>query len=235
MRADPDRARLAVEALTRVRADAWARGDRPQGKRGYREASASWGSTAGSPRGAASASERSDEPWRARAGSAGPPGESGFAGRGAWGVGVYPPENRDPQPLTAAMGGLLSARGWRQRVAVGAVFGRWAEVVGSEVAAHTRPAAFEDGELVVIADSAAWATQVRLLAPQLLRRLGAELGAGTVRRVRVQGPTGTGRRHVRLSQPQESVTTAKMKGSHKAHARGAPVASCSRDGVQLVV
>jgi predicted nucleic acid-binding Zn ribbon protein len=229
VRADPDRARLAAEALTRVRADAWARGDRPQGgPRGY-------GPTAGGPRGAASASERSGEPWRGRPGSAGSPGEHGFAGRGAWGVGVYPPESRDPQPLTAAMGGLLSARGWRQRAAVGAVFGRWAEVVGSEVAAHTRPAAFEDGELVVMADSAAWATQVRLLAPQLLRRLGAELGAGTVRRVRVQGPTGTGRRHVRLSQPQESVTTAKMKGSHKAHARGAPVASCSRDGVQLVV
>ena len=149
---------------------------------------------------------------------------------------MYPPESRDPQPLTAAMGGLLSARGWRQRAAVGAVFGRWAEVVGAEVAAHTRPGAFEDGELVVVADSAAWATQVRLLAPQLLRRLGAELGAGTVRRVRVQGPTGTtGRRHVRLSQPQESVTTAKIKGSHKAHARGAPVASCCRMELQLVV
>jgi predicted nucleic acid-binding Zn ribbon protein len=209
VRADQNRARLAVEALNRVRADAWARGDRPQGRGGYRN-------TAGGPRGAASASERSferpDEPWRVRAGSADPPGEPGFAGRGAWGVGLYPPESRDPQPLTAAMGGLLSARGWRQRAAVGAVFGRWAEVVGAEVAAHTRPTAFDDGELVVLADSTAWATQVRLLAPQLLRRLGAELGAGTVRRVRVQGPTGTtGRRHVRLSPPQESVTTAKIK------------------------
>lgn len=177
------------------------------------------------------------DPEAERAGPAGELGSMARApgSRGVWGVGVYPPESRDPQPLTAAMGGLLSARGWRQRAAVGAVFGRWAEVVGAEVAAHTRPAAFENGELVVIADSAAWATQVRLLAPQLLRRLGAELGAGTVHRVRVQGPTGTGRRHVRLSKPQESVTTAKMKGSHKAHARGAPVASCSRDGVQLVV
>jgi len=209
VRADQDRVRLAVEALTRVRADAWARGDRPQGFGGHRNTSGGW-------RGAASVSERPDEPWRARGGSAGQPGESGFAGRGAWGVGVYPPDSRahrdDPQPLTAAMGGLLSARGWRQRAAVGAVFGRWAEVVGAEVAAHTRPTAFDDGELVVLADSTAWATQVRLLAPQLLRRLGAELGAGTVRRVRVQGPTGTtGRRHVRLSQPQESVTTAKIK------------------------
>ena len=38
------------------------------------------------------------------------------------------------------------------------------------------------------ADSTAWATQVRLLAPQLVRRLNAELGDGTVRRVKVRGP-----------------------------------------------
>ncbi len=97
------------------------------------------------------------------------------------------PRREDPQPLGTALGGLLSARGWRQRAAVGGVFGGWAEIVGPQLAAHTRPESFADGELVVSADSAAWATQVRLLAPQLLRRLAEELGAGTVRRVRVRG------------------------------------------------
>jgi predicted nucleic acid-binding Zn ribbon protein len=92
------------------------------------------------------------------------------------------------------MGGLLSARGWRQRAAVGAVFGGWAEIVGPQLAAHTKPESFEDGELVVLADSAAWATQVRLLAPQLLRRLAEELGAGTVRKVRVRAPSGPARK-----------------------------------------
>ena len=43
------------------------------------------------------------------------------------------------------------------------MFGRWDQLVGADVAAHTRPERFSDGELVVIADSAAWATQVRLL------------------------------------------------------------------------
>jgi predicted nucleic acid-binding Zn ribbon protein len=56
------------------------------------------------------------------------------------------------------------------------------------VAAHTRPDRFTDGELVVIADSAAWATQMRLLATPLLRRLNTELGHGTVTRVVVRGP-----------------------------------------------
>ena len=68
------------------------------------------------------------------------------------------------------------------------VFGRWEQIVGPEVAAHTRPDRFGDGELLVIADSTAWATQVRLLAATLVRRLNEELGDGTVRRVVVRGP-----------------------------------------------
>jgi len=88
------------------------------------------------------------------------------------------------------MGGLLSSRGWRQRAAMGTVFGEWKRIVGADLAAHTKPESFDEGELLISADSPAWATQVRLLAPDLLRRLGAELGHGVVHRVRVSGPTG---------------------------------------------
>jgi len=72
--------------------------------------------------------------------------------------------------------------------AIGSVFGCWAEIVGPALAAHTRPDSFADGELALTADSTAWATAVRLFAPQLLRRLAAGLGDGTVRRVKVRGP-----------------------------------------------
>ena len=98
------------------------------------------------------------------------------------------PRREDPQPLVSAIGGLLDTRGWQQRAAMGSVFGRWAEIVGHDLAAHTRPDSFADGELVVTADSTAWATQVRLLAPVLVRRLNIELGDGSVRRVKVRGP-----------------------------------------------
>src|SRR5215472_3786659 len=75
------------------------------------------------------------------------------------------PRRADPQPLTSAIDGLLHARGWQQQAAMGSVFGRWAEIVGQDLAAHTRPDSFADSELVVTADSTAWATQLRLLAP----------------------------------------------------------------------
>jgi predicted nucleic acid-binding Zn ribbon protein len=96
----------------------------------------------------------------------------------------------DPEPLNDAIGALLDAHGWREAAAVGSVFGRWAEIVGPELAAHTRPDSLADGELTVTADSTAWATQVRLLAAHLVRRLNAELGDGAVQRVRVRGPAG---------------------------------------------
>lgn len=100
----------------------------------------------------------------------------------------------DPQLFNTAIGGLLESHGWHDRVAMGSVFGRWAEIVGADLAAHTKPDSFADGELAVIADSTAWATQVRLLAPMLVKRLNEEVGNGSVRRVRVRGPQPPRRR-----------------------------------------
>jgi len=52
------------------------------------------------------------------------------------------------------------------------------------------PETFEDGVLVVRADSTAWATNLTLLVPQLLGRLEQEVGVDVVRRVQVLGPAG---------------------------------------------
>jgi predicted nucleic acid-binding Zn ribbon protein len=102
--------------------------------------------------------------------------------------------NEDPQPLAAAIDGLIDENGWALAAATGSVFGRWPQIVGPELAAHTAPESLSDGELTISADSTAWATQVRLLARQLVRRLNVELGDGVVRRVRVRGPVTAQRR-----------------------------------------
>lgn len=95
----------------------------------------------------------------------------------------------DPTAFGPAIRELLAARGWQERAAVGGVFGRWPQIVGPELAEHTKPETFEDGVLVIAADSASWATQVRLLAANLVKRLNEDLGHGTVRRVKVVGPS----------------------------------------------
>ena len=97
-------------------------------------------------------------------------------------------ESGDPQLFGRAIAELLADRGWERQAAVGGVFGRWPEIVGPDLAAHTKPESFDDGEVVIVADSTAWATQVRLLARTLVRRLNEELGDGTVTRVKVKGP-----------------------------------------------
>lgn len=94
----------------------------------------------------------------------------------------------DPQLFGRAISDLLADRGWEESAAVGGVFGRWSEIVGPDLAAHTKPETFEDGEVLIAADSTAWATQVRLLARTLVRRLNEELGDGTVKKVKVRGP-----------------------------------------------
>ncbi len=47
---------------------------------------------------------------------------------------------------------------------------------------------------MVRTDSTAWATQLTLLAPALVRRLNEELGDGTVLVIDVLGPRAPGRR-----------------------------------------
>ena len=98
------------------------------------------------------------------------------------------PDDRDPQLLGAAMDRLVASHGWELDLKVQGVFGRWAELVGSEVADHCTPEAFADGRLVVRTDSTAWATQLKLLAPAIVRRLNEDLGHGTVTVIEVLGP-----------------------------------------------
>lgn len=120
------------------------------------------------------------------------------------------PDDRDPQTLDSTLGRLIAEQGWGSDVRVHGVFARWDAMVGREVAQHVRPVSYvrEDGEagaaggrLVVQTDSTAWATQMRLLAPTVVRRLNEELGDGTVRVIDVQGPNvpswKRGRRSVR--------------------------------------
>jgi predicted nucleic acid-binding Zn ribbon protein len=98
------------------------------------------------------------------------------------------PDDRDPQLLDATLSRLVDDHGWDLDLRVHGVFGRWGELVGGEVAQHCTPETFADGRLVVRTDSTAWATQLRLLAPTLVRRLNEELGHGTVTVIDVQGP-----------------------------------------------
>jgi predicted nucleic acid-binding Zn ribbon protein len=105
------------------------------------------------------------------------------------GPGVHP---RDPLTVSSTMASLFRDRGWVQEVSVGGVVGRWRDVVGDQIADHCTPETFADGVLVVRTDSSAWAQQLKMLAPQLVRRMSEDVGEGVVTDVRVLGPAGPG-------------------------------------------
>jgi predicted nucleic acid-binding Zn ribbon protein len=103
--------------------------------------------------------------------------------------------SREPRLIGAAVADVLRARGWDGRLAAARVVARWPEVVGDVVAAHCQPSRLEeDGTLQVVADSAAWATQLAYLQGKLLDRLSTECGPGIVRRIQVRTNDGRTRR-----------------------------------------
>ncbi len=95
---------------------------------------------------------------------------------------------REPQGLSNIVGRLVKERGWTAPVAVGSVMARWNQLVGADISAHCQPESFADTTIAVRCDSTAWATQLRLLSPNLLARFDAELGQGVVTKIHVIGP-----------------------------------------------
>ena len=94
------------------------------------------------------------------------------------------PDDRDPQLISDTVERIVDQHGWELNLRVHGIFGRWAELVGDQVAQHTTPESFEDG---------------KLLAPTVVRRLNEELGHGTVTLIEVRGPEGPSWKKGRLS------------------------------------
>ncbi|HWC35562.1 MAG TPA: DciA family protein [Mycobacteriales bacterium] len=123
----------------------------------------------------------------ARRTSARNPAEATWSGAG--------PDARDPARLGDAVHDLVRDRSWERTLTAAGLLPRWADIVGADIAAHCRPERLTDGELTCVAESTAWATQLRLLNRQLLARIAAEVGDGVVTRLRVHGPTAPDWRH----------------------------------------
>src|SRR5699024_11505020 len=87
---------------------------------------------------------------------------------------------------------FLAQRGWKEPVAVGSVLADWASIVGPQIAENTEVEKFENAQLVLRASSTAWATQLRLLTPQLMHTFDEVLGTGVITKLEIKGPGGSG-------------------------------------------
>jgi predicted nucleic acid-binding Zn ribbon protein len=118
------------------------------------------------------------------------------------------PDTRDPQSLGGATRDLAKKQGWSSRVAEGAVFGQWPSVVGDHIADHATPTGLRDGVLSVVAESTAWATQLRIIQKQVLAKIAAVLGDGVVTSLKITGPVAPswrkGPRHIAGRGPRDT-------------------------------
>jgi hypothetical protein len=67
-----------------------------------------------------------------------------------------------------------------------ALLRRWPDIVGPDVAAHTRLDSVRDGVAVIVADGPIWASQLRFLETAIVDGATGVVGPGVVREVRVR-------------------------------------------------
>ena len=94
----------------------------------------------------------------------------------------------DPQPLNAILNELVTARDWRQGIAEGSLFTEWVDVVGQDVGTHSTPISLVDGLLTIKATSSAWATQLTLMASNLLQTISNSAPGALVEEIVVLPP-----------------------------------------------
>ena len=118
------------------------------------------------------------------------------------------PDARDPVRFGEMISRVVAERGWQDTTAAASVLANWDRLVGPEIADHCRPTSLQDGELVLVAESSAWATQLRLMTRTLVARLAERAGPGVVETVVVRGPVQAdwrkGPRRVRGRGPRDT-------------------------------
>lgn len=80
---------------------------------------------------------------------------------------------------------LVVKRGWQERMALGRLKARWAEIVGEQVAARSEPIRLEDGRLTIRVEGGAWAAELALLGSTLANSAAHFLGPGRIQEVAV--------------------------------------------------
>ena len=91
-----------------------------------------------------------------------------------------------PKPLSVSLERLMTAMEAPPVDAVAAVFSRWSEIVGPDLAEHCRPVSVAGEALTISADDPVWASELRWLEAELLERLAAVAGPGRFQTVAVR-------------------------------------------------
>ena len=101
-----------------------------------------------------------------------------------WQERAWEPLTRPPRRLGEGLSKVAAELHLDDPDDVAAVMAAWPSAVGETVAAHVRPRRLHDGELLVEVDAPVWATQLRYLEEDVIRRLGRKVRPGVVKSLR---------------------------------------------------
>ena len=118
---------------------------------------------------------------------------------------------KDPVGIQSLVGRVAGELGLAEVLAAGRLFRAWEEIVGPEVAARSHPLSLRGGVLRIQTDSAAWASEVRYLAPELLRRTNEAFGDEVATELQVSLKPGS-RRDATGSAPRKGSVAADPAG-----------------------
>lgn len=96
------------------------------------------------------------------------------------------PPDKGPQPVGATLDRLLGAMRAPSVDVLEIVFNRWEEVVGPDLARHSRPSSIDGDRLVVTADDPTWASEFRWLENEVIARLAEVAGTDRIAAVTVR-------------------------------------------------
>ena len=96
---------------------------------------------------------------------------------------------RDPVKASASLEQLIGEFNWTSQLAQATLFTDWSKVVGEYSAEASYPEELKNEVLSVRCRSTAWATQLRLLAPQILEKINQQHPDVLVSEIRFVGPT----------------------------------------------
>jgi predicted nucleic acid-binding Zn ribbon protein len=95
---------------------------------------------------------------------------------------------RDPRGLGNIVQALTYELGWSSPLAQSELLASWSELAGEDTARHSSPAGITDGVLVVLCESTAWATQLRIMRTELLKHIATRFPDAGIQSIRFQGP-----------------------------------------------
>lgn len=103
-----------------------------------------------------------------------------------WQPSTPPPSEREPKKLSELLDRTTKRLGGPSSNASSALFSRWEQVVGADIAGHARPVSLHRGTLLLTVDHPAWATQLRYMTSELLTRISEVTGTNEVGEIHIR-------------------------------------------------